>query len=169
MDHNVFRWILNLFKYWRSGSNSNHNRLLIYNWLWLLSVLTTGRQTHKTFFEKSNLFFLCMLKPLSFEISAQESEIEAAQVTYFPFQWLSSLYHLNTQENSFSWKCLQWMPWEEYTKQPFVQNHELLRYMTEICSAKTNGDYEGFTSIPVSEHDQQGNLYFNSLDLLPRH
>ncbi|XP_056863182.1 nudix hydrolase 2 [Raphanus sativus] len=99
------------------------------------------RQTHKTFFEKSNLFFVCMLKPLSFEINAQESEIEAAQ----------------------------WMPWEEYTKQPFVQNHELLRYMTDICSAKTNGDYEGFTHLSVSEHNQQGNLYFNSRDLHPRH
>ncbi|KAG2261744.1 hypothetical protein Bca52824_068823 [Brassica carinata] len=79
--------------------------------------------------------------PLSFEINAQESEIEAAQ----------------------------WMPWEEYTKQPFIQNHELLRYMTDICSAKTNGDYEGFTSLSVSEHDQQGNLYFNSHHLHPRH
>ncbi|KAF8108402.1 hypothetical protein N665_0109s0027 [Sinapis alba] len=99
------------------------------------------RQTHKTFFEKSNLFFVCMLKPLSFEINAQESEIEAAQ----------------------------WMPWEEYRKQPFLQKHELLRYMTDICSAKTKGDYEGFTTIPVSEHDQQGNLYFNTRDFHSSH
>ncbi|KAL1214035.1 Nudix hydrolase 2 [Cardamine amara subsp. amara] len=99
------------------------------------------RQTHKAFFEKSDLFFMCMLKPLSLEINAQESEIEAAQ----------------------------WMPWEEYTKQPFVQNHELLRYMTDICSAKTNGDYEGFTPLRVSAPDQQGNLYFNSRDLHSRH
>ncbi|CAN8245674.1 unnamed protein product [Cochlearia groenlandica] len=95
------------------------------------------RQTHKAFFEKSDLFFVCMLKPLSLEINAQETEIEAAQ----------------------------WMPWEEYTKQPFVQNHELLRYMTEICSAKTNGGYEGFTPLKVSAPDQQGNLYFNTRDL----
>ncbi|KAJ0252785.1 Nudix hydrolase 2 [Hirschfeldia incana] len=99
------------------------------------------RQTHKAFFEKSDLFFVCMLKPLSLEINAQETEIEAAQ----------------------------WMPWEEYKKQPFVQNHELLRYMTDICSAKTNGDYEGFTPLPVSAPDLQGNLYFNNRDLSSRH
>ncbi|KAH0899269.1 hypothetical protein HID58_048837 [Brassica napus] len=95
------------------------------------------RQTHKAFFGKSDLFFVCMLKPLSLEINAQETEIEAAQ----------------------------WMPWDEYTKQPFVQNHELLRYMTAICSAKANGDYEGFTPLRVSAPDQQGNLYFNTRDL----
>uniref|UniRef100_A0A1J3DWQ6 Nudix hydrolase n=1 Tax=Noccaea caerulescens TaxID=107243 RepID=A0A1J3DWQ6_NOCCA len=99
------------------------------------------RQTHKAFFEKSDLFFVCMLKPLSLEINAQESEIEAAQ----------------------------WMPWEEYTKQPFVQNHELLRYMSDICSAKTNGDYQGFTPLRVSAPDLQGNLYFNNRDLPSRH
>nr|VDD30529.1 unnamed protein product [Brassica oleracea] len=98
------------------------------------------RQTHKAFFEKSDLFFVCMMKPLSLEINAQESEIEAAQ----------------------------WMPWEEYNKQPFVQNHELLRYMTDICSAKTNGHYEGFTPLPVSAPDLQGNLYFNNRDLSSR-
>ncbi|XP_020884239.1 nudix hydrolase 2 isoform X3 [Arabidopsis lyrata subsp. lyrata] len=98
------------------------------------------RQTHKAFFGKSDLFFVCMLKPLSLEINAQESEIEAAQ----------------------------WMPWEEYIKQPFVQNYELLRYMTEICSAKTNGDYEGFTPLRVTAPDQQGNLYYNTRDLHSR-
>ncbi|KAF8096262.1 hypothetical protein N665_0313s0031 [Sinapis alba] len=99
------------------------------------------RQTHKAFFEKSDLFFVCMLKPLSLEINAQETEIEAAQ----------------------------WMPWEEYKKQPFVQNHELLRYMTDICSAKASGDYEGFTPLPVSAPDLHGNLYFNNRDLSSRH
>ncbi|ESQ39917.1 hypothetical protein EUTSA_v10000989mg [Eutrema salsugineum] len=99
------------------------------------------RQSHKTFCGKSDLFFVCMLKPLSLEISVQESEIEAAQ----------------------------WMPWEEYTKQPFVQNQELLRYMTDICAAKTNGDYQGFTPLPVSAFDQLGSLYLNTRDLQSRH
>lgn len=35
-----------------------------------------------SFFEKSDLFFVCMLRPLSFEIQKQESEIEAAQVIH---------------------------------------------------------------------------------------
>lgn len=38
------------------------------------------RQTHQVFFGKSDLFFVCMLKPLTFEISKQELEIEDAQV-----------------------------------------------------------------------------------------
>ncbi|CAN8267088.1 unnamed protein product [Cochlearia groenlandica] len=78
----------------------------------LICFLNSNRQNHKAFFEKSELFFVCLLKPLSLEIKAQESEIEAAQ----------------------------WMPWEEYLKQPSIQNHDLLKYMTDICSAKTNGE-----------------------------
>lgn len=38
-----------------------------------------GRQSHKAFFEKSDLFFVCMLRPLSFDIHKQDLEIEAAQ------------------------------------------------------------------------------------------
>ncbi|KAK2640162.1 hypothetical protein Ddye_027957 [Dipteronia dyeriana] len=37
------------------------------------------RQSHNSFFGKSGLFFLCMLRPLSFDIQKQEQEIEAAQ------------------------------------------------------------------------------------------
>lgn len=39
------------------------------------------RQSHQSFFEKSDLFFVCMLRPLSFDIHKQDLEIEAAQVT----------------------------------------------------------------------------------------
>lgn len=42
-----------------------------------------NRQNHKAFFEKSDLFFLCLLRPLSFDIQIQELEIEAAQVKIF--------------------------------------------------------------------------------------
>ena len=38
------------------------------------------RQSHKAFFTKSDLFFVCMLQPLSTEIQKQEEELEAAQV-----------------------------------------------------------------------------------------
>ena len=38
------------------------------------------RQSYKTFFEKSDLFFICMMHPLSFDIQKQDLEIEAAQV-----------------------------------------------------------------------------------------
>lgn len=37
-------------------------------------------QAHNSFFGKSDLSFLCMLHPLSFDIKRQELEIEAVQV-----------------------------------------------------------------------------------------
>ncbi|KAG9152693.1 hypothetical protein Leryth_022531 [Lithospermum erythrorhizon] len=37
------------------------------------------RQTHMSFFGKSDLFFVCMLQPLSSNIQIQEAELEAAQ------------------------------------------------------------------------------------------
>ncbi|KAL4618601.1 hypothetical protein ACB092_06G022300 [Castanea dentata] len=38
------------------------------------------RQAHKLFFKKSDLFFICMMQPLSSDITKQDLEIEAAQV-----------------------------------------------------------------------------------------
>ncbi|KAK0606622.1 hypothetical protein LWI29_001626 [Acer saccharum] len=42
--------------------------------------LVASSQSHHSFFRKSNLFFVCMLRPRSFEIQKQDYEIEAAQV-----------------------------------------------------------------------------------------
>lgn len=94
------------------------------------------RQSHKSFFEKSDLFFVCMLQPLSFDIQKQESEIEAAQ----------------------------WMPIEEYAAQPFVQKHGLLRYLMDVCLAKKDGDYSGFTGVPTTSsfsNEESSYLYLN--------
>ncbi|XP_059442222.1 nudix hydrolase 2-like, partial [Corylus avellana] len=97
------------------------------------------RQSHKMFFEKSDLFFICMMRPLSFDIQTQELEIEAAQ----------------------------WMPFEEYAAQPFAQQHELFKYITDICLAKVQGDYTGLSQIPVTSffNDKLSCLYLNSRDL----
>ncbi|XP_073048037.1 nudix hydrolase 2-like isoform X2 [Primulina eburnea] len=100
------------------------------------------RQSHKSFFGKSDLFFVCMMQALSFEIQPQESEIEAAQ----------------------------WMSYEEYTAQPFVQKHELLRYIADICrQKKEKGDegYSGFSPVPTTTgfSDSKGCLYLNRYDL----
>ncbi|XP_069154666.1 nudix hydrolase 2 isoform X2 [Solanum lycopersicum] len=83
--------------------------------------LLAFRQSHKSFFDKSDLFFVCMLQPLSHDIQMQEREIEAAQ----------------------------WMPFEQYAAQPFVQGHDLLRYISDICSAKMEGRYTGFSPVPT--------------------
>ncbi|KAI4995805.1 hypothetical protein ZWY2020_037893 [Hordeum vulgare] len=66
------------------------------------------RQSHKAYFEKLDLFFVCILRPLSVDITKQESEIEDAQ----------------------------WMPVEEFAAQPFVQKYELVKYILEVGLAK---------------------------------
>ncbi|KAK8494823.1 hypothetical protein V6N12_055145 [Hibiscus sabdariffa] len=97
------------------------------------------RQSHKAFFDKSDIFFLCLLEPLSSEIQMQETEIEAAK----------------------------WMPFEEYTAQPFVQKHELLKYIADICLAKKDRNYSGFSPVPTSSafSDEKNYMYFNTRDL----
>lgn len=93
------------------------------------------RQSHKSFFQKSDLFFVCMLRPLSFDIQKQEQEIEAAK----------------------------WMPFEEYAAQPFVQRSELLKYIHDICKAKMDGKYTGFSPVPSTSYSvQKSNLYLNT-------
>ncbi|CAD5175269.1 unnamed protein product [Musa acuminata subsp. malaccensis] len=101
------------------------------------------RQSHKSFFGKSDLFFVCMLRPLSHDIYPQELEIEAAQ----------------------------WMPVEEYAAQPLVQKHELLKYILDVGMAKIDKSYSGFSPVSAKApfSGSQGHLYLNSRDLnLPR-
>ncbi|XVE80541.1 hypothetical protein DITRI_Ditri14bG0148400 [Diplodiscus trichospermus] len=96
------------------------------------------RQSHKTFFEKSDLFFICMLRPLSFDIQKQDLEIEAAQ----------------------------WMPFEEYAAQPLAQKQGLFRYINELCLAKVDRGYAGFSPRPtMSVNNQPSYVYLNKKDL----
>ncbi|XP_024026326.1 nudix hydrolase 2 [Morus notabilis] len=93
------------------------------------------RESHKLLFTKSDLFFVCMLKPRSFDIQIQVVEIEAAK----------------------------WMPVEEYEAQPFIQNHKLFNLVAKICRAKSVADYTGFS--PWSTTTASGkttSLYFNN-------
>ncbi|XP_059433923.1 nudix hydrolase 2-like [Corylus avellana] len=96
------------------------------------------RESHKSFFSKSDLFFVCMLKPRSFDIQKQDQEVEAAQ----------------------------WMPFEEYAAQPFIREHELFNYVAKICLAKSDKGYAGFS--PVSAATSSGKtscLYCNNPDI----
>ncbi|KAL1805328.1 nudix hydrolase 2 [Daucus carota subsp. sativus] len=97
------------------------------------------RQSHKAFFQKSDLFFVCMLEPLSFDIQKQDLEIEAAE----------------------------WMPFEEYAAQPYVEKHELLKYLVDICLAKKERKYTGFTPVPTTStfSSEKHFLYLNGRDL----
>ncbi|KAG8658378.1 hypothetical protein MANES_03G141300v8 [Manihot esculenta] len=112
------------------------------------------RQSHKSFFGKSDLFFLCFLHPLSFDIQNQELEIEAAQVISGNAQGVTSL-------------VIQWMPFEEYAAQPFAQKHELFKYIADLCLAKLDRSYAGFSPLPTTSffNDQISYLYSNIQDL----
>ncbi|MCD7461590.1 hypothetical protein HAX54_046546 [Datura stramonium] len=94
--------------------------------------LLAFRQSHKSFFGKSDLFFVCMLKPLSYEIQKQDSEIEGAQ----------------------------WMPMEEYAAQPFIKKHEMFNKIAEICLAKKENKYSGFSKVLMTSA-KRTYLYFN--------
>ncbi|XP_025667726.1 nudix hydrolase 2 isoform X3 [Arachis hypogaea] len=95
------------------------------------------RQSHKSFFQKSNMFFVSMLRPLSFDIHSQASEIVASK----------------------------WMPIEEYAAQSFVQEHDLFRFIAEICLSKLDGKYTGFSNLLTTTSSGKNTyLYFNGHD-----
>ncbi|KAI3809692.1 hypothetical protein L1987_19290 [Smallanthus sonchifolius] len=97
------------------------------------------RQSHKSFFSKSDLMFVCMLKPTSFDIEKQDSEIEAAQ----------------------------WMPVEEYANQPFIKKHKSFDYIAKICIAKKDNKYVGFSPLltTTATSAKKSYLYSNYQDL----
>ncbi|KAG8065601.1 hypothetical protein GUJ93_ZPchr0004g38513 [Zizania palustris] len=57
------------------------------------------RHAHNVAFQKSDLFFICMLRPVSNKIKIDETEIQAAK----------------------------WMPLEEFVKQPFIQEDHMFQ------------------------------------------
>lgn len=100
--------------------------------------LLAFRQSHNSFFSKSDLFFVCMLRPRSFDIRRQELEIEAAQ----------------------------WMPIEEYADQSFVRKNENFSLVAKICLEKSDKDYAGFHPLTTTTGSgKTSNLYFNNRDL----
>ncbi|XP_050369728.1 nudix hydrolase 10-like isoform X1 [Argentina anserina] len=92
------------------------------------------RQAHKTFFEKSDLFFVCMLRPLSFDIQLQDLEIEAAK----------------------------WISLEEFAAQPVTQKHGLFKCIHELCLAKVKGNYAGFSPLSIESFFDKQLSYFYS-------
>ncbi|KAL5193824.1 Nudix hydrolase 2 [Glycine soja] len=95
------------------------------------------KERHKSFFRKSELFFICMLQPHSFKIQRQVSEIEAAQ----------------------------WMAIEDYMAQPFVRENELFDFLTKIGLSKFNGKYSGFSTVLSSTSScKKSYFYFNNND-----
>ncbi|GJN02159.1 hypothetical protein PR202_ga19483 [Eleusine coracana subsp. coracana] len=93
------------------------------------------RHAHKVAFQKSDLFFICMLRPVSNEIKIDETEIQAAK----------------------------WMPLEEFVKQPFIQEDHMFQKIMDICIQRLRKCYCGLTAHNVvSKFDgRTSTLYYN--------
>ncbi|XP_054778352.1 nudix hydrolase 7-like [Prosopis cineraria] len=92
------------------------------------------RQSHEAFFQKSDLFFVCMLRPRSFNIQTQASEIAAAR----------------------------WMPVEDYAALSFEKQNLGFNSITKICLEKLDRNYTGFSPLPtISSSGKKTFLYFN--------
>ncbi|KAF8388890.1 hypothetical protein HHK36_025571 [Tetracentron sinense] len=76
------------------------------------------RHAHLVAFEKSDLLFVCMLKPLSFDITIEEKEIQAAK----------------------------WMPLDEFMGQTFYEEDDMSKKLIDICVAACENRYNGFNA-----------------------
>ncbi|KAJ0964675.1 hypothetical protein J5N97_025813 [Dioscorea zingiberensis] len=97
------------------------------------------RHAHNVTFEKSDLFFICMLKPLSADINIDESEIEAAM----------------------------WMPLDQLIDQPFHREDSMTKNMTDICVARYENRYRGFNPHRIMSKfdDRLATLYYGYLEM----
>lgn len=73
------------------------------------------RHVHNVAFEKSDLFFICMLKPSSSQIMVDDHEIQAAK----------------------------WMPLVEFVEQPLIQEDSMFKKVIDICIARLQKRYCG--------------------------
>ncbi|GLT91105.1 hypothetical protein SLE2022_090120 [Rubroshorea leprosula] len=73
------------------------------------------RHVHNAAFEKSDLFFICMLNPLSSQIMVDDHEIQAAK----------------------------WMPLVEFVEQPLIQEDSMFKKVIDICIARLHKHYCG--------------------------
>ncbi|XP_057844993.2 nudix hydrolase 2-like [Cryptomeria japonica] len=79
------------------------------------------RDGHNAPFEKSDLLFVCMLKPISFDIVIEDSEISASK----------------------------WMAIDKFAAQPKMQQSKLLKDMAGVCVANMEGRCKGFSAIEI--------------------
>ncbi|XP_043718894.1 nudix hydrolase 8-like isoform X2 [Telopea speciosissima] len=95
------------------------------------------RHAHLLAFEKSDLLFMCMLKPLSSEISIDDKEIEEAK----------------------------WMPLDEFVGQSFYQDDQMSKKIIDICIATYENQYSGLTAHEMTSKldGKLSYLYFNNL------
>ncbi|CAN6238847.1 unnamed protein product [Urochloa humidicola] len=97
--------------------------------------LIAFRHAHNVAFQKSDLFFICVLRPLSDDIRIDEAEIQAAK----------------------------WMPLPEFMEQPFIQEDHMFRKISDICVQRLRWRYCGLTAHHVVSKFDGGDstLYYN--------
>ncbi|KDP33770.1 hypothetical protein JCGZ_07341 [Jatropha curcas] len=76
------------------------------------------RHAHRVAFDKSDILFVCVLKPLSYEITVDEKELQAAK----------------------------WMALDEYMEQPFYEEDHMSRRVIDACIAAHDDHYNGFVA-----------------------
>ncbi|KAL2500980.1 Nudix hydrolase 8 [Forsythia ovata] len=100
--------------------------------------LVAFRHVHRVAFEKSDLLFVCMLEPLSFDIKIDENEIQDAK----------------------------WITLDELLSQQFYNEDQMLKRVIEICMATYENRYSGFIShLLTSKFDGKlSYLYHNNVN-----
>lgn len=55
------------------------------------------------------------------------------------------------------------MSLDEYAAQPFIQKHGIFKYIKDLCFAKAEESYPGFTPVPIKSYfgEPTSYLYFN--------
>ncbi|KAK8998133.1 hypothetical protein V6N11_012664 [Hibiscus sabdariffa] len=96
------------------------------------------RHVHNVAFEKSDLFFICMLKPLSTQIMVDDHEIQAAK----------------------------WMPLVEFMEQPLIQQDCMFKKVIDICIARLGKRYCGLSvhRLASTFDGKTSALYYNAVD-----
>ncbi|KAI4320850.1 hypothetical protein MLD38_034291 [Melastoma candidum] len=82
-----------------------------------LKILSV-KELHNALFSWSELTFICAMRPTSFDIQMEESEIDAAE----------------------------WMPMEEFAAQRFAREDEVCRHVVELCLMMLGGVCSGLTA-----------------------
>lgn len=97
------------------------------------------RHAHNVAFEKSDLFFICMLRPLSSKIIIDDLEVAAAK----------------------------WMPLVEFVEQPLIQEDSMFKKIVDIFIARLGKRYCGLsTHQVVSKFDGMvSSLYYNVINI----
>ncbi|XP_074331949.1 nudix hydrolase 8-like isoform X2 [Apium graveolens] len=96
------------------------------------------RHAHNVAFQKSDLFFVCMMRALSNDIVIDNLEVQAAK----------------------------WMPLVDFVKQPLSRGDRMFKKIIDICIARMGERYCGLSVHPVvSVFDGKlSSLYYNIVD-----